>query len=73
VLPVDRKKRHKFCKKTQNFRPFLRQLMQALFATRSRISICCKSLFLSVVQPGVLPPVSYQAMRQGRGVKRLGQ
>ena len=30
MLPVDRKKRHKFCKKTQNFRPFLRQLKQAL-------------------------------------------
>jgi sRNA-binding regulator protein Hfq len=30
VHPVDRKKRQKFCKKTQNFRPFLRQLMQAL-------------------------------------------
>jgi hypothetical protein len=32
MLPVDRKKRHKFCKKTQNFRHFLRQLKQALDA-----------------------------------------
>jgi len=31
MLPVDRKKRHKICKKTQIFRPFLRQLKQALY------------------------------------------
>jgi hypothetical protein len=30
MLPVDRKKRHKICKKTQIFCPFLRQLKQAL-------------------------------------------
>ena len=30
MLPVDRKKRHKICKKTQIFRHFLRQLKQAL-------------------------------------------
>jgi hypothetical protein len=30
MLTADRKKRHKFCKKPQNFRPFLRQLKQAL-------------------------------------------
>ncbi len=30
MLPVDRKKRHKICKKMQIFRPFLRQLKQAL-------------------------------------------
>ncbi len=70
--PLDRKKRHKFLL-SQNFRPFLRQVIWALFATRSCINICCKSLFLSEAQPGVLPPVSYQAMRHGCGVKRLGQ
>jgi hypothetical protein len=32
MLPVDRKKRHKFCKKTQKFRHFLRQLKLALCA-----------------------------------------
>ena len=30
MLPADRKKRHKFCKKPQIFCPFLRQLKQAL-------------------------------------------
>ncbi len=30
MLAADRKKSHKFCKKTQNFRHFLRQLKQAL-------------------------------------------
>jgi len=36
LLPVDRKKRHKICKKTQIFCPFLRQLKQAL-ASKGKI------------------------------------
>ena len=44
-------------------RHFFLPLILALVATRSRISICCKNTYLSVTQPGVLPPVSYQAMR----------
>jgi len=30
MLAADRKKRHKICKEPQIFRPFLRQLKQAL-------------------------------------------
>ena len=48
MLPVDRKKRQKFFKKTQNFRHFLRQLKQAL-GIRGTIEMKLKYFFLSML------------------------
>jgi hypothetical protein len=50
MLPVDRKKRHKFCKKTQNFRPFLRQLKQALACAKRTIFKDYKNIPLNVAR-----------------------
>ncbi len=48
MLPVDRKKRHKFCNKTQNFRHFLRQLKQALAKHKEGIFLNIRTDFSEI-------------------------